>query len=41
MRGRRRRNGDADSPDSNWVLIDFGDIVVHLFLPEAREYYGL
>jgi ribosome-associated protein len=41
MRGRRRRNGGADSPDSNWVLIDFGDIVVHLFLPEAREYYGL
>ncbi len=40
-RGRRRRNGGADAPDSNWVLIDFGDIVVHLFLPEAREYYGL
>lgn len=41
LRGRRRRNGSADAPDSNWVLIDFGDIVVHLFLPEAREYYGL
>ncbi len=41
MRGRRRRNGPADAPDSNWVLVDFGDIVVHLFLPEAREYYGL
>lgn len=41
QRGRRRRNGGADAPDSNWVLIDFGDIVVHLFLPEAREYYGL
>lgn len=41
QRGRRRRNGGADAPDSNWVLIDFGDIVVHLFLPEARDYYGL
>jgi hypothetical protein len=41
MRGRRRRNGPADAPESNWVLVDFGDIVVHLFLPEAREYYGL
>ncbi len=41
MRGRRRRNGPADAPDSNWVLIDFGDVVVHLFLPDAREYYGL
>lgn len=41
MRGRRRRNGPADAPDSNWVLVDFGDVVVHLFLPDAREYYGL
>ena len=41
QRGRRRRNGGTDAPDSNWVLIDFGDIVVHLFLPEARDYYGL
>lgn len=40
-RGRRRRSGGSDAPDSNWVLIDFGDIVVHLFLPDAREYYGL
>jgi ribosome-associated protein len=40
-RGRRKRNGGSDAPDSNWVLLDFGDIVVHLFLPEAREYYGL
>jgi ribosome-associated protein len=41
LRGRRRRNGASDAPESNWVLTDFGDIVVHLFLPEAREYYGL
>ncbi len=26
---------------SDWVLIDAGDIVVHLFKPEARELYGL
>lgn len=24
-----------------WVLVDFGDIVVHLFSPEQREYYDL
>lgn len=40
-RGRRKRNGGADTADSAWVLLDFSDIVVHLFLPEAREYYGL
>lgn len=26
---------------SDWVLIDAGDIVIHLFKPEAREMYGL
>ena len=28
-------------PEANWVLIDAGDIVVHLFRPEVREYYRL
>ena len=26
---------------SDWVLIDAGDIVVHLFRPEVRSFYGL
>ncbi len=29
------------SGGSDWVLIDAGDIVIHLFKPEARELYGL
>ncbi len=41
LRGRRKRNGGGESSDSSWVLLDFNDIVVHLFLPEARDYYGL
>jgi ribosome-associated protein len=28
-------------PESGWVLIDYGDVVVHLFLPEIRKYYAL
>jgi len=26
---------------SDWVLIDFGSVIVHLFLQEAREFYSL
>jgi ribosome-associated protein len=28
-------------PESGWVLIDYGDTVVHLFLPDVREFYAL
>jgi len=28
-------------PGSGWVVLDYGDLVVHLFLPEQRAYYGL
>lgn len=26
---------------SRWVLIDYGSVVVHVFTPEARDYYRL
>lgn len=28
-------------PESGWVLVDFGEVHVHLFLPELREYYSI
>lgn len=28
-------------PDSQWVLVDFVDVIVHAFHPEKREYYAL
>jgi len=31
----------AGQKDGRWVLMDYIDVVVHLFLPEAREYYDL
>lgn len=26
---------------ADWVVVDFGDIVIHLFIPELREKYAL
>jgi ribosome-associated protein len=27
--------------DASWVLLDYGDLVVHVFLAETREFYDL
>jgi ribosome-associated protein len=32
------REGEAES---GWVLMDYGDVIVHLFAPEERAYYDL
>ena len=29
------------SADGSWSLLDYGNIVVHVFMPETREYYRL
>jgi ribosome-associated protein len=26
---------------ARWVLLDYGSVIVHLFAPEEREFYGL
>lgn len=33
-----RTSGD---PESGWIVVDYIDIVVHVFSPEARAYYAL
>ncbi|MEM6521689.1 MAG: ribosome silencing factor [Cyanobacteria bacterium P01_C01_bin.70] len=27
--------------ESSWILQDYGEVIVHIFLPDARDYYGL
>ena len=34
----RRVEGDREA---EWVLMDFIDVVVHIFTPQAREFYRL
>lgn len=29
------------TPESGWMLMDYGDIIVHLFLERQRQYYDL
>jgi ribosome-associated protein len=33
--------GREGTPESHWVLIDFGSVIVHIFTPPERDYYGL
>ncbi|MEM9204888.1 MAG: ribosome silencing factor [Pseudomonadota bacterium] len=36
--GKARTEG---LPHCDWVLIDPGDVIVHIFLPEVRDFYNL
>jgi ribosome-associated protein len=28
-------------PQDGWILVDYGDVIVHLFSPDRRSYYRL
>jgi ribosome-associated protein len=33
--------GREGTSASHWILIDFGSVIVHVFTPPERDYYGL
>jgi ribosome-associated protein len=38
---RTKPIGREGTPASHWVLLDFGSVIVHIFTPPERDYYGL
>lgn len=36
-----RTIGEEGEREAKWILLDFGDIVVHVFQPDEREFYRL
>jgi ribosome-associated protein len=42
LKAAGERHSRAEGTDLGWwILMDYGDVVVHLMQPEAREYYDL
>jgi ribosome-associated protein len=36
-----KRMGIEGYEESRWILLDYGDIVIHMFEPETRAYYAI
>ena len=36
-----KRMGIEGYNESNWILLDYGTVVIHLFAEDTREFYGI
>ena len=41
IRGGIKVIGREGADEAKWLLLDFGDLVIHVFQPEEREFYRL
>ena len=42
LKGRLQHPIEVEGmPQCNWVLLDVGDVIIHIFLPEVRAFYKL
>jgi ribosome-associated protein len=42
VRTKHRKKGRKQGvPSDGWVVVDYGDVVLHLFSPDQREHYDL
>lgn len=42
IKGETGLNGVLEGqPSGGWVVVDYGDVMVHLFSPDQRDYYQL
>ncbi len=39
--GNRRISIEGYRTEGNWILVDYGDVVLHVFTPEGRSLYNL
>ena len=42
LKSKLKRQSRLEGKDSgDWIVVDIGDIIVHIFRPEVREFYQL
>jgi len=42
VRKQHKKRGKKEGlARDGWIIVDYGDVMVHLFSPDQREYYGL
>ncbi|MBI5840362.1 MAG: ribosome silencing factor [Chloroflexi bacterium] len=42
MRKKHRKKGKKEGlARDGWVIVDYGDVVIHLFSPDQRDFYQL